>query len=125
MTTTSNVEVTISLSEADLDDDELQAEAENLLPQIREVDGIEEASLVTLEEAPTGSKAVGGFIVGQLKALVNPNNLGSLFKFLEGLGNKPIKLTIKKPLRGEITVEATNRKDFEFALQKVREQKII
>ncbi len=120
MATTSNVEVTISLSEPDLDDDKLQAEAENLLPQIREVDGIEEANLVTLEEAPTGSKAVEGFSVGQLIALVNLKNVGSLFSFLGGLGHKPIKVVIKKsPLNEEITLEATNREDFELALEKV------
>ncbi len=120
MTTTSNVEVTISLSEPDLDDDELQAEAEILLPQIREVDGIEEANLFTLAEAPTGSKAFGGFAVGKLKALVNPENLGSLFKFLgDRLNNKTIKVVIKKsPLNEEITVEATNREDFELAWKK-------
>ncbi|KST68225.1 hypothetical protein [Mastigocoleus testarum] len=121
MATTSNVEVTISLSEPDLDDEELQAEAENLLPQIREVDGVEEANLITLAQAPTGSKAFGGFAVGKLKALVNPKNLGSLFKFLgDRLGNKTIKVIIKKsPLNEEITVEATNSQDFELAWQKV------
>ena len=121
MATTSNIEVTISLSEADLDDEKLQVEAENLLPQIREVDGVEEANLVTLEEAPTGSKAIEGFSVGQLIALVNPKNVGSLFKFLgDRLGNKTIKVIIKKsPLNEEITVEATNSQDFELAWQKV------
>jgi hypothetical protein len=41
MTTTSNVKVTIALSETGMDAEELQAEVENLLPQIREVDGVE------------------------------------------------------------------------------------
>ena len=125
MATTSNVEVTISLSEPDLDDDRLQAEAENLLPQIREVDGIEEANLVTLEEAPTGSKAFGGFALGKLKALVNPKNLGSLFKFLgDRLGNKIIEIEIedKNMIGGrKIRVRANNMEEFELASQKAKD----
>ncbi len=120
MVTTSNVEVTISLSEMDLDDEELQAEVENLLPQIRELDGIEKANLVTSLEVPTGAKAFGSFELGKLTALVNLKNVGSLFKFFgDRLGNKKIKVVIKKaPLSEEITLEAANREDFEFALQK-------
>ncbi|WP_242063366.1 hypothetical protein [Nostoc sp. FACHB-892] len=61
MATTSNVEVTISLSELGLDEEELQTEAQNLLPQIKDVDGVEDASLVPVTEAPQDSKSFGGF----------------------------------------------------------------
>ena len=124
MATTSNLEVTISLPELGLDDEELQAEAENLLPQIREVDGVEEANLVTLEQAPTGSKAFGGFAMGKLKALVNPRNVGSLFRFLgDRLGNKTIEMEIEeKPFGGrKIRVRATNKEDFDLASQRVKD----
>lgn len=65
--------MTISLSEQGLDEEELQAEAENLLPQIKEVDGVEDADLVAVTEAPQGSKALGGFLLATLKAMGNPN----------------------------------------------------
>jgi ACT domain-containing protein len=46
MESTSNVQITISLQDPSLDDDELQAEVENLLPQMKEVDGVENVDLV-------------------------------------------------------------------------------
>jgi len=114
----SNVKVTISLSELGLEDDELQAEAETLLPQIREVDGVEEADLVTVKEAPQGSKALGGFSLGALKAVINPSLIKPLFGFLgRMLGNKSIKLAIKAPHGRELNLEASSREDLEFAKQ--------
>ena len=68
MATTSNVQVTISLSDPDLDDQELQAEVENLLPQVREVDGVEQADLVAATETPRSAKALSIFLLGVLNA---------------------------------------------------------
>lgn len=64
MASTSNIQVTISLSDHNLDDDQLQEQVENLLPQLKEVDGVEDANLVSVEQAPPGSKALGGFLLG-------------------------------------------------------------
>jgi len=114
---TSNIEVTISLNDLGLEDEDLQAEAQNLLPQLREVDGIETADLVTLVNAPQGTKSVSGFLLGLLKAQVNPANIQNLFKFLsDRFGNKPIKMVVKAPDGRELNIEAT-RKDFEFLKQ--------
>ncbi|MEH2192206.1 MAG: sugar ABC transporter permease [Nostoc sp.] len=118
MATTSNVQVTISLSELGLDEEELQAEAENLLPQIKEVDGVENADLVAVTEAPQGSKAFGGFELGALKAIVNPAFIKPLFGFLgTALGNKTIKLVVKATDGRELNLEASSREDLEFARQ--------
>ncbi len=122
MASTSNIQVTISLSDPSLNEEELQAEVENLLPQIREVDGVEEADLVAVEEAPPGAKALGGFLWGLLMAEVNPANIKALFGFLsDRLGGKPIKLNLKAPDDRELSIEASSQAEFDYAYQKTQE----
>ncbi|OCQ98218.1 sugar ABC transporter permease [Nostoc sp. MBR 210] len=122
MVTKSNVQVTVSLTELGLDDEELQAQVQNLLPQLREVDGVEDADLVAVTDVPEGSKALGGFLLGFLNAEVNPKNLKALFGFLgDRFGNKPIKILVKAPDGREINIEASSREEFDFAYQKAQE----
>lgn len=122
MTNTSNIQVTISLSDPSLNDEELQAEVDNLLPQIREVDGVEDANLVAVEEVPEGSKALGGFLLGLLTAEVNPANIKAVFRFLsDRLGGKPIELTLKTPDGKELSIKASSQEEFDFAYHKAQE----
>ncbi|ALF55775.1 sugar ABC transporter permease [Nostoc piscinale CENA21] len=122
MVTTSNVQVTVSLTELGLDDEELQAQVQNLLPQLREVDGVEDADLVAVTDVPEGSKALGGFLLGFLNAEVNPKNLKALFGFLgDRFGNKPIKIMVKAPDGRELNIEASSREEFNFAYQKAQD----
>ncbi|MCC5639686.1 sugar ABC transporter permease [Nostoc sp. CHAB 5844] len=124
MVTKSNVQVTVSLTELGLDDEELQAEVQNLRSQLRDVDGVEDADLVPVTDVPQGSKALGGFLLGFLNAEVNPANLKALFNFLgDRFGNKPIKLSLKANSDGskELNLEASSREEFEFAFQKAQE----
>jgi hypothetical protein len=122
MASTSNIQVTISLSDPGLDDEELQAEVENLLRQVREADGVEQANLVTVEKAPPGSKSLGGFLLGMLTVEVNPKNIKALFGFLsDRLGGKPIEMTLKTPDGREISVKASSQAEFEFVMQKAQE----
>ena len=51
-----NISVTIALKSPDLDDEELQDLIEDLLPQLREADGVEQANLVAVEEIPEGNR---------------------------------------------------------------------
>ena len=121
MSPTSTIEVTISLSSEDLQDQEfLQTQVEDLLPQIREVDGVEEAHLVTEEAFPALAKGEG-FIVGTIKALIVPGSV-NLFNFLkERLSGKPIEMTLKAPDGRELRIKAGSKEDFEFAYQKAQE----
>ncbi|MBD2409713.1 sugar ABC transporter permease [Nostoc calcicola FACHB-389] len=122
MATKSEVQVTISLTELGLDEEELQAEVENLLPQLREVDGVEDADLVAVENAPQNSKSISGFVWGLLKAQIKAANIPTLFKFLsDRFGNKPIKIGVKAPDGRELNIEASSREEFEFALQKAQD----
>jgi hypothetical protein len=81
MTEQANVQVTVAIQDPDMDEEELQASIEKLLPQIREVDGIERADLVAVEEVPMDSKAFGGFLLGMLTAEINPANIKKLMFF--------------------------------------------
>ncbi|HAJ59450.1 MAG TPA: sugar ABC transporter permease [Cyanobacteria bacterium UBA8543] len=100
----------------------MQAGVENLLPQIREVDGVEQADLVPVEEAPPGSKALGGFLWGLLMAEVNPANIKALFGFLgDRLGGQPIKMNVKASDGRELNIEASSQAEFDLAYQKAQE----
>ncbi|MEH2298267.1 MAG: sugar ABC transporter permease [Nostoc sp.] len=122
MAAISNVPVTISLAELGLDNEELQTEVQNLLPQLREVNGVEDADLVAVENAPKGTKNISGIVWELLKAQVNASNIKSLFKFLsDRFGNKPIKIGVKAPDGRELNVEASSREEFEFALEKAQD----
>lgn len=122
MANTSNIQVTISLSDPSLDDKELQAEVDNLLPQLKEVDGVEDANLVAVEEVPEGSKALGGFLLGLLTAEVNPANIKALFSFLgERLSGKAIEMSLKAADGRELSIKASSQAEFDFAYQKAQE----
>jgi hypothetical protein len=118
---TSNIQLTISLSAAGLDDEDLQAEVENLLPQIREVDGVEDAGLVEVTEVPESSKSLTGYVLGMLKTfVVDKEHLKNVFGFLrDRFASKPetIKIVLKTPDGRELNLEASNQEDFTSAMQ--------
>ena len=123
MMTTSDIQLIISLPEMDLDDEELQAEVENLLPQIREIDGVEDAGLVEVAEVPENSKSLTGYVLGMLKTvLVDKGHLKNVFGFLrDRFGNKPIKMTLKAGDGRELNLEASSREEFAFAMEKAED----
>ncbi len=120
--TTSDVKLTISLSQLDLDDEELQTEVENLLPQIKEVDGVEDASLMEAMETPRGVKAFGGLSLGMLETIINPGYIKTIFGFLrDRFGSKTIKMVLKAADGRELNLEASSREEFGFAMEKAEE----
>jgi len=122
MASTSDIQVTISLSDPSLNDEELDEEVENLLPQISQVDGVAQAAKVPIEEAPKGAKALGGFLLGILTAEVNPANIKALFGFLsERLGGKPIEMSLKAPDGRELSIKVSSQAEFDYAYQKAQE----
>ena len=96
MTNKSNIKIIISLSEASLEDKELQTQTQKLLPQIKEVDGVETVNLVTVAEAPLGSKALGPFSLGRLKTMVDPAKIKVLFEFIgDRINGKTIEFDVE------------------------------
>ncbi|WYM01674.1 MAG: sugar ABC transporter permease [Gloeotrichia echinulata CP02] len=116
MVTKSNLQLTISLTEPGLDDEDLQAQVQNLLPQLKEVDGVEDADLVAVENAPQNTKALGGFSLGTFKAIVNPALIKPVFEFLSRFSNKTFEMKIEA--YGEkFELKANNKEDFIFITQ--------
>jgi hypothetical protein len=99
----------------------LQAEVENLLPQLREVDGVEEADLVPVVDIPKGAMALGGFVLGMLTSEVNSANIKALMRFLgDRLGGKQIELVLKKPDGEQLAIKASSQAEFELAFEKAQ-----
>ncbi|MTJ53029.1 sugar ABC transporter permease [Anabaena sp. UHCC 0253] len=126
MTSTSNVEIIIYLAELGLEQEELQAEVQKLLPILREVDGVETADIVTVEKAPVNTKAVGGFVWELLTTKLNPANIKPLFGFLTkrfGNTDKKVKVKITRNngnLDG-LELEIGDAKDLEATLKAIQD----
>jgi hypothetical protein len=117
----SRVRLTIAFSDSDLDNEELDEQAQNLLAQIRDLDDIETVDRVLDPNPPAGNKAVGGFLVGLLMAEVSVANFKKLGAFLgDRIGNKPIKLKVKAPDGRELELEASSQAEFDYAYEKAQ-----
>ena len=117
----SNLQLQINFIDSDLDPEERDEEARKLLNYLQELDEVEEVDRVR-ENPPEGSKALGGFLVGMITAQVKPKNIKGLMKFLgDRLGAKPIEMTVKTPDGRELSIKASSREEFEFAMQKAEE----
>ncbi|MDJ0795760.1 MAG: hypothetical protein QNJ51_02795 [Calothrix sp. MO_167.B12] len=92
----SNIKLTIALQEPDLDAEQLERRTRILLQDFKELDEVEQASLVQTSETPQGSKAFGGFLIGMLQAEVNIENLQKFLGFVgDRLGGKAIELEVE------------------------------
>ena len=126
MTSTSNVEITISLAELSLEQEDLQREVWKLLPILREVDGVETADVVTVEQAPPNTRAIGGFVWELLTTKINPANIKSLVSFLaKRFGNTDkkvkIKIEINKGNLNGLELEIGDVKDLETTLKTIQD----
>jgi hypothetical protein len=116
------VKFTIVFNDPDLDVEEKDEEVQKLLNQMQKLDEVEEITRVLDPNPPKGNKALGGFLVGTLTAVVKPENFKTLFGFLgERLKGKPIEIAIKAPDGRELNIKANSQAEFEFAFQKAQE----
>lgn len=129
----SNVQITISLYASGVLEEELQVEVENLLQQVKEMEGVEGAELVPVEEVPERGASLQTFLLGSLKMNVNPANLKAVFSFLSdrfypksidesgpSWKAKRIELSIKVQGR-EVKIEASSQSELDMAYQKAGE----
>ena len=122
MTDPSNVELTIAFTDPELDREELDAQAQTLLEQLRDLDEVEIVDRVVDPSPPVGNKAGGGFLVGLLMTQVSVTNFKKLGAFLgDRLGSKPIKLKVKAPDGREMNLEASSQAEFDYAYQKAQD----
>jgi hypothetical protein len=116
MTPDSNVKFTIAFNDPNLDNDELEAQAQNLLAQMRDLDEIETVDRVLDPNPPKGNKAIGGMLVGLLTAQVNLANAQKLMGFLgDRLVNKSIELEIEANGK-KLKVKASSQAELEAAI---------
>ena len=116
MITDSNIKLTIAFNDSNLDNDELEAQAQNLLAQMRDLDEIETVDRVLDPNPPKGNKAIGGMLVGLLTAQVNLANAQKLLGFLgDRLVNKAIELEIEANGK-KLKVKASSQAELEAAI---------
>ena len=116
MTPDSNVKFTIAFNDPNLDNDKLEAQAQNLLSQMRDLDEIETVDRVLDPNPPKGNKAIGGMLVGLLTAQVNLANAQKLLGFLgDRLVNKAIELDIEANGQ-KLKVKASSQAELEAAI---------
>ncbi|KST64278.1 hypothetical protein [Mastigocoleus testarum] len=117
MTNTSNIKIMISWSEDGLEDKELQAQTQKLIPEIKEVDGVETVNLVTVAEAPLGSKVFGPFSLGRLKTMVDPAKIKVLFEFVgDRMNGKAIELDVEANYK-KLKLKVENEEELVTAIE--------
>ena len=119
-----NIQLTITLSDRKLEDTELQKDTENILSEIKEIDGVQKADLMPIETAKPGAKSIGGFLVGIITAEINIENTKGLVRYLgDRLYGKTIKMKITAKGNGqgvEVEIEGRNAKELETEYEKVK-----
>jgi hypothetical protein len=88
---------------------------------MNELDEVEQASLVKVEKAPEGSKALAGILLGILQAEVSVDNI---MKVLGFIGDREKGKTIEMELEADgrkLKLKASNQKDLVAAIQAAQE----
>ncbi len=117
MTRQSDIKFTITLSDPDLDEEELEAATQNIVREFNELDAVEQASLVQVKEAPTGSKAVSGFVLGIVETIVDIGNIKGFMGFLrDRFSDKPIEIEVEANGR-KLQLKASNQEDLMAAIR--------
>jgi hypothetical protein len=114
--------ITLTFQSAELSDDALQTDVENLLPQLEEVSGVTDVGLVAMAEAPENSKAMdgGAWVLGALKFTIENSKIltGLLAVGNAIVGNgKTVKISVKAANGNEFSGEAKNLTELEQVQQ--------
>jgi len=111
------IKLTIAFNDPDLDSEELEAQAQSLLAQMRDLDDIETVDRVLDPNPPVGNKAVGAILVGLLTAQVNKENAQKVMAFLgDRLGNKLIELKVEANGK-KLKVKANSQAELTAAIE--------
>ena len=116
---TDDVKLSICFNDPDLDDEEREEEAQQLMSQMRDLDDVE-VNRVMDPNPPEGNKAIGGMLVGLLTAEVSAANAKHAFDFLKDrLGGKTIELEVEGNGK-KLKVSANSRAELEAAIQQAQ-----
>jgi hypothetical protein len=111
MTVEPTIKFTFIVDDPDLDDEQRQKIANNLLREIRELDEVEKADRAEDLNPAEGSKSGFATLIGVLTAEVSMKNVKSFFGFLsDRLADKPIKINVKVAAESkEVNIEVKSR----------------
>ena len=117
MSENSSIRLTIAFNDPDLDSEELEEQAQNLLAQLRDLDELETVDRVLDPNPPVGNKAVGAILVGLLTAQVNKENAQRVMGFLgDRLGNKLIEIEVEAKGK-KLKVKASSQAELMAAIE--------
>ncbi|MEB3337466.1 MAG: hypothetical protein VKJ46_08400 [Leptolyngbyaceae bacterium] len=109
--------LTIAFNDPDLDAEERDEQAQRFMAELKQMDEVDTVDRVLDPNPPEGNKAIGGMLVGLLKAQVNAANAQKLMGFLgDRLGGKPIELSVEANGK-KLTVKAHSREELEAAIK--------
>jgi hypothetical protein len=101
-----DLEMTIALQDSELEDEELQEYTQNLLPQLREFDGVEEAKLAPqdqrVEVSGMISKDFGAFLLGTVTVI---STLKALIEIIDWVEKRWLKPKENKPSSRKLAIE--------------------
>jgi hypothetical protein len=121
MADTSDVKLTITFTDPDLDAEEKDEEVQKLLAQMKDLDEVEAVERVINADAPEGTKSVTGWVVAQLISFVKPENVKQVWGFLsDRLGNKVIELEAEANGK-KIKIKASSQQELEAAVKAIQE----
>nr|VFJ55732.1 MAG: hypothetical protein BECKFW1821B_GA0114236_10243 [Candidatus Kentron sp. FW]VFJ58614.1 MAG: hypothetical protein BECKFW1821A_GA0114235_10843 [Candidatus Kentron sp. FW] len=117
----SSIELTIRLTDPDLDDDERDLEAQRLLTQIQEDPEVISAKPAADHNGPPeNSKAGEALLVGALVIVYGPRIKDSLRYLADRLTGKSIEMELEVAGK-KLKVKAANQAELESAIQAARE----
>ena len=109
------LEMTINIQDSELEDEELQEYTQNLLPQIREFDGVEEARLVPREQPVDlpgmTSKDFGAFLLGTVTVI---STVKSLIEIIDWVEKKWLKPEKSQPNSRKLLLEVITPDGYKF-----------
>lgn len=123
MTETSLFKLTITFNDPELDSEQLDKQAQQLIKDLKNADNIdiERIGPVPDPHPPEGNKAIGGLLAGILMAEMNADNAKKVFNyFSDRLSGKPIEFSVEGNGK-KLTVKAANREDLEAAIKMAQE----
>ena len=116
MSETTNIKLTIAFTDPELDAEERDEQAQQLIDELTPMAELESVERVPDPNPPEGNKALGGFLVGLLAAEVSVANAKKLIGYLgDRLGGKPIELLVEANGK-KLSVKAYSREELEKAI---------
>jgi|GEM_PF-6281797 hypothetical protein len=128
-----DLKVIVALQDADLEDEELQEYAQNLLPQLREFEGVEDVGLVPndqpVEIPGMTSKDAGAFILGAIAFIGAVKTVTEIIDWIEKRwlkyksqdSDRKMLIEITLPEGYKITATANNAEDLKAFTEQVNQ----